>query len=123
MRIVFHGENVTAFSNGFAALAGEGAEIVILPDRLETAADQKAFASADVIIGTRLDASLPRPEGLRLYQVPAAGYDMIDLDALPAGTVVCNCFGHQQALAGYVRAARRAHGHSTCRFMSPTAAQ
>jgi phosphoglycerate dehydrogenase-like enzyme len=105
MRIVFHGENVTAFSNGFAALAGEGAEIVILPDRLETAADQKAFASADVIIGTRLDASLPRPEGLRLYQVPAAGYDMIDLDALPAATVVCNCFGHQHAIAEYVMAA------------------
>jgi phosphoglycerate dehydrogenase-like enzyme len=105
MRIVFHGENAAAFSSGFAALAGKGAEIVILPDRLETAADREAFAGADVIIGTLFDTSLPRPEGLRLYQVPAAGYDRIDLDALPAGTVVCNCFGHQHAIAEYVMAA------------------
>lgn len=60
MRIVFYGENATAFSDGFAALAGGGSEIVILPDRLETAADRAAFAGADVIIGTRFDASLPR---------------------------------------------------------------
>jgi phosphoglycerate dehydrogenase-like enzyme len=105
MRIVFYGENATAFSDGFAALAGGGSKIVILPDRLETAADRAAFAGADVIIGTRFDASLPRPGGLRLYQVPAAGYDMIDLDALPAATVVCNCFGHQHAIAEYVMAA------------------
>jgi phosphoglycerate dehydrogenase-like enzyme len=105
MQIVFHGENAAAFSDGFAALAGEGVEIVILPDRLETAADQQVFAGADVIIGTRFDASLPRPDGLRLYQVPAAGYDMVDLDALPAETMVCNCFGHQHAIAEYVMAA------------------
>jgi phosphoglycerate dehydrogenase-like enzyme len=105
MRIVFHGENVAAFSDGFAALAGDGAEVVILPDRLDTVADREAFASADVIIGTRFDASLPRPEGLRLYQVPAAGYDMVDLDALPVAAVVCNCFGHQHAIAEYVMAA------------------
>jgi phosphoglycerate dehydrogenase-like enzyme len=105
MRIVFHGENGAAFSDGFAALAGEATEIIVLPDRLKTAADHEAFTSADVIIGTRFDASLPRPDGLRLYQVPAAGYDMIDLDALPAATMVCNCFGHQHAIAEYVMAA------------------
>jgi phosphoglycerate dehydrogenase-like enzyme len=105
MRIVFHGENAAAFSNGFAALAGAGVEVVLLSDRLETAADREAFAGADVIIGTQFDASLPRPEGLRLYQVPAAGTDRVDLDALPAATVVCNCFGHQHAIAEYVMAA------------------
>jgi phosphoglycerate dehydrogenase-like enzyme len=105
MRIVFHGENAAAFTDGFAALVGEDAEVVILPDGIDAAAHREAFEAADVIIGTRFDASLPQPEGLRLYQVPAAGYDMIDLDALSAATVVCNCFGHQHAIAEYVMAA------------------
>jgi phosphoglycerate dehydrogenase-like enzyme len=63
------------------------------------------FASADVIIGTRFDAALPRPRGLRLFHVPGAGYDSVDLDALPAGVTVCNCFGHEHAIAEYVMAA------------------
>jgi phosphoglycerate dehydrogenase-like enzyme len=37
--------------------------------------------------------------------VPGAGYDQVDLAALPVGTVVCNCFGHEQAIAEYVMAA------------------
>jgi phosphoglycerate dehydrogenase-like enzyme len=105
MRIVFHGENAAVFSDGFAELAGGGVEIVMLPDTLSAAADREAFASAEVIIGTRFDASLPHPLGLRLYQVPAAGFDAIDFNALPADAVVCNCFGHQHAIAEYVMAA------------------
>lgn len=104
MRIVFHGENAASFSDGFAALVGE-AEVAILPDALQTAAEWCAFTGADVIIGTRFDASLPRPERLRLFHVPGAGYDAVDLDALPPGAVVCNCFGHEQAIAEYVMAA------------------
>ena len=105
MRIVFHGENATAFSNGFADLVPAGMQIALLPDTLQTAAERTAFAAAEVIIGTRFDASLPRPDGLMLYQAPAAGYDAIDLAALPASAVVCNCFGHEHAIAEYVMAA------------------
>ncbi len=105
MRIVFHGENAASFSDGFAALVGEAAEVAILPDALQTAAERDAFTGADVIIGTRFNASLPRPERLRLFHVPGAGYDAVDLDALPPGAVVCNCFGHEQAIAEYVMAA------------------
>jgi phosphoglycerate dehydrogenase-like enzyme len=105
MRIVFHGQNAAAFSDGFAALAGEGADVVILPDILAADADREAFATAEVIIGTRFDASLPRPRALRLFHVPGAGYDAVDLDALPAGVAVCNCFGHEHAIAEYVLAA------------------
>jgi phosphoglycerate dehydrogenase-like enzyme len=105
MRIIFHGQNAAAFSEGFAALAGQGAEVVILPDILTTTADQQAFATADIIIGTRFDASLPKPQALRLFHVPGAGYDAVDLDALPAGVTVCNCFGHEHAIAEYVLAA------------------
>jgi phosphoglycerate dehydrogenase-like enzyme len=105
MRIIFHGKNAAAFSDGFAALAGQGMEVVILPDILQTAADRQTFATADVIIGTRFDAALPRPTALRLFHVPGAGYDAVDLDALPDGVVVCNCFGHEHAIAKYVLAA------------------
>lgn len=105
MRIVFHGKNAAAFSEGFAALVGQGNEIVILPDILSTPADREAFADADIIIGTRFDASLPTPRALRLFHVPGAGYDSVDLDALPPGVVVCNCFGHEHAIAEYVMAA------------------
>ncbi|HEY4175028.1 MAG TPA: 2-hydroxyacid dehydrogenase [Rhodopila sp.] len=105
MRIVFHGQNAAAFSGGFAALVGQDVEVVILPDVLASAADQDAFASADVIIGTRFDAKLPRPRALLLFHVPGAGYDSVDLDALPVGVTVCNCFGHEHAIAEYVMAA------------------
>lgn len=104
MRIVFHGQNAAPFSEGFAALMGPGAEVVLLPDTLQPS-DIPLFTSADVIIGARFDASLPRPEQVRLYHVPGAGYDGIDLSALPAGVVLCNCFGHEHAIAEYVMAA------------------
>lgn len=105
MRIAFHGANAAAFSEGFAASVGEGAEVLVLPDGLATATERGAYAGADVIIGNRFNASLPRPERLRLFHLPAAGYDAVDLDALPRGAVVCNCFGHEQAIAEYVMAA------------------
>jgi phosphoglycerate dehydrogenase-like enzyme len=37
--------------------------------------------------------------------VPGAGYDAVDLAAVPASAIVCNCFGHEQAIAEYVMAA------------------
>jgi phosphoglycerate dehydrogenase-like enzyme len=105
MRVIFHGENAAAFSGDFGALAGEEVRITLLPDILSTATERESFADADVIIGTRFDASMPRPAHLRLFQVPGAGYDAVDLDALPSEAVVCNCFGHQHAIAEYVMAA------------------
>ncbi|CAH1672368.1 Phosphoglycerate dehydrogenase-like enzyme [Chelatococcus asaccharovorans] len=103
MRIVFHGENAASFSHGFADLVGE-ADITVLPDILASEADRAAYAAADVVVGTRFNTSLPRPAGLKLFHVPGAGYDAVDLGALPAAATVCNCFGHEQAIAEYVMA-------------------
>lgn len=105
MRIVFHGKNAAVFGEGFARVLGTAAGIVIVPDVLDRAADRAAFVSADVIVGTRFDASLPRPENLRLFHIPGAGYDSVDLNALPPEAMVCNCFGHEHAIAEYVMAA------------------
>jgi phosphoglycerate dehydrogenase-like enzyme len=84
---------------------GEGAEVVLLPDALDTAAHRAAYAAAEVVVGVRYGDDLPRPEGLRLFHVPGAGYDGVRLEALPPAAVVCNCFGHEQAIAEYVMAA------------------
>jgi phosphoglycerate dehydrogenase-like enzyme len=105
MRIVFHGNTAVGFADGFADLLDEPASIAVLPDPLETAAQEQEYAAADIIITTRFDTSLPRPERLRLLHVPAAGYDAIDFDAVPPGAVVCNCFGHETAIAEFVMAA------------------
>jgi phosphoglycerate dehydrogenase-like enzyme len=104
MRIIFHGANAASFSPGFADLVGLDAEIIVLPDVL-SAEDRATYASADVIVSTKFDAGLPRPDGLKLLHVPGAGYDAVDLDAVPGSAVVCNCFGHEQAIAEYVMAA------------------
>lgn len=104
MRIIFHGENAASFSAGFADLVGPNADVAILPDTL-TGPDRDAYQQAQAIIGVKFDASLPVPAGLKLFHVPGAGYDAVDLSLLPAGASVCNCFGHEQAIAEYVMSA------------------
>ncbi|MDX3809308.1 2-hydroxyacid dehydrogenase [Bosea thiooxidans] len=105
MRIIFHGENAASFSHGFAELLGQPAEIRLLPDVLETEAEKATYAQAQAVIGVKFDASLPVPSELKLFHVPGAGYDAVDLDLLPASAAMCNCFGHEQAIAEYVMAA------------------
>ena len=105
MHIVFHGENAAAFSGGFGALVGPDARIDILPDVLQTQGQQDDYTAADVIIGNRFDRSMPQPRRLRLFQLPAAGYDEVDFTAMPPKAVVCNCFCHENAIAEYVFAA------------------
>ncbi len=105
MKIVFHGKNAAAFGVDFQTAVGREHTITFVPDALQSADDRQAFTHADVIIGIKYDASLPRPEHLKLYHLPAAGYDAIAFDLLPPATTVCNCFGHEQAIAEYVFAA------------------
>ncbi|MEO8133367.1 MAG: 2-hydroxyacid dehydrogenase [Betaproteobacteria bacterium] len=105
MQIVFHGGNAASFSQGFERLVGDDARIAVLPDVLATPAERRTYSDAEVIIGIQYSHALPRPERLRLFHVPGAGYDTVDLEALPDSAVVCNCFGHEQAIAEYVMAA------------------
>ncbi len=105
MKIVFHGQNACSFVPGFAELLSRDHEIIELPDALATEEDCQAYADADVIVGVQLTAELPIPETLKLYQVPGAGYDGIDLALVPASAALCNCFGHDAAIAEYVMAA------------------
>lgn len=105
MRIIFHGENAASFSQGFEELVGPEAQIRILPDVLASPSDREAYAAAQAIIGVKFDAGLPMPAGLKLFHVPGAGYDAVDLARLPAQAHLCNCFGHEQAISEYVMSA------------------
>jgi len=105
MKIVFHGANALTFRDGFETLLDRPHDIAEVPDDPISPAARAAYEAADVIIGIRFSSALPRPDGLKLYQVPGAGYDGIDVAALPAGAYLCNCFGHENAIAEYVMTA------------------
>lgn len=105
INIVFHGRNAATYHDEFRDFLQSEAQVVILPDELRDDADIAAFENADVIVGNRLTSSLPKPLRLKFYHVSAAGYDGVDFAALPPSVMVCNCFGHEQAIAEYVMAA------------------
>jgi phosphoglycerate dehydrogenase-like enzyme len=105
MLIVFHGENAGSFSKDFGNLLDMEADIRVLSDNLDRDEDRQTYAAADVIVGVRFDTTLPYPDRLQLFHVPGAGYDAVDLATLPESAVVCNCFGHEQAIAEYIMAA------------------
>jgi phosphoglycerate dehydrogenase-like enzyme len=105
LTIAFHGQNAANFRQGFGALIAPSHRIIDLSDALDQPGEQAWFESADVIVGVKLSAATPTPKKLRLYHAPAAGTDAIDLALLPAASALCNCFGHEAAIAEYVMAA------------------
>ncbi len=105
LKVVFHGANAATFRDGIEAGLEQPHEIAVVPDQLSSAGDRATYAAADIIVGTRLAAGMPVAPSLKLYQVPGAGYDGIDLSALSAGAMLCNCFGHENAIAEFVIAA------------------
>ncbi len=105
MKILFHGRTALNFRAGFEPLLDRAHEIVNVDDDLLTDAARADHADAEVIIGTSLTADMPYPERLRLFHSPGAGYNNIDLSLLPPGATLCNCFGHEDAMAEYVMAA------------------
>ena len=105
MKIVFHGANAANFRTQFEPLLDGTHTIVDLSDALDLSGEREHYVTADVIVGNRLGPSEPAPQRVRLYQAPAAGTDGIDVARLPAATALCNCFGHEDAIAEYVMTA------------------
>lgn len=104
MKIVFHGANALTFFDGFEALLERPHELVTVSDTLAGVGELELYQTADVVVGTYSRAEHP-PSSARLFQLPAAGYDGVDFASLPKGCAVCNCFGHENAIAEYVMAA------------------
>ena len=105
MKIAFHGANAETFLPGFEKLLSGSHLIRALSDELSEPAEIEYFEEAEVIVGTSLSKTQPRPICGRLYQVAGAGYDGIDFSRLPSNCKVCNCFGHEEAITEYVVAA------------------
>ncbi len=104
MKIVFHGENAAAFHPDFVPLLAEPHDISLISDTLDAPGEADLLSAADVVIGGRYNRQSP-PLRAKLYHLPSAGYDGVDFSALPQGCAVCNCFGHENAIAEYVMAA------------------
>ncbi len=105
LKIVFHGQNAANFRQGFEQLISPQHQVLDLSDALDQAGERAHYESADVVIGIKLNASMPVPGKARLFHAPAAGTDAIDTSLLPANCTLANCFGHENAIAEYVIAA------------------
>ena len=105
MKIVFHGGNAANFRKGFETLLDGSHEVINTSEALDRPGERAHFETADVIVGIKLGASEPRPQCVKLYHAPAAGTDGIERSCLPPGAALCNCFGHEYAIAEYVMAA------------------
>ncbi len=109
MRIVFHGANAATYVDGIEKLLASPHRIFLVPDILDKPADRETYAAAEVMVSSRYDGSLPELASLRLFQVPGAGIDGIDLARLAETIPVCNCYGHEVAIGEYVLAAMLRH--------------
>ena len=105
MKIAFHGANAENFLAGFENFLSGSHLIRSMSDELSEPSERRFFEEAEVIVGTSLSNTRPRPRCVRLYQVAGAGYDGIDFSCLPKECTVCNCFGHEEAITEYVMAA------------------
>jgi phosphoglycerate dehydrogenase-like enzyme len=105
LNIVFHGQNAANFRQGFETLIAPEHQIHDLSDALDQPGERARYESADVVIGIKLNDSMPVPLKARLFHAPAAGTDAVNTARLPAQCALANCFGHENAIAEYVIAA------------------
>ena len=105
LKIVFHGANAANFRQGFEALIDARHQLVDVSDALSGDGEREHYQSADVIVGIHLNRAMPAPLRAGLFHAPSAGTDAIDPTLLPPGALLCNCFGHEHAIAEYVMAA------------------
>src|SRR5262249_14127397 len=109
MKVAFLG----AFAMRFADTVVARMEIPcnMLSQRELTVLD--GLKDTDVIVSMAFDAriSAAAPQ-LRLVQVPGAGLDQIDRNALRPGTRLANVFGHEIGIAEYILGAMISLGRS-----------
>jgi phosphoglycerate dehydrogenase-like enzyme len=109
-KIVLHGAPVIGFADRLRGRLPDGADIVTVnygdPREILSA----AFAGADIVITNRFTRDNHAATSLKLIQVPGAGFDEIDLGAIPDHIPVCNVFEHEAAVAEFVLLAMLEHG-------------
>ena len=88
------------FRDGMAAAVATPWDVVAIPDDLSASA--ALIGRADAVVTVNYGKSWPAAPKLRLLQVPGAGYDGIDLAAIPPGVTPCNVFEHEPGVSEYV---------------------
>jgi len=68
----------------------------------DAAALAAALADADAVVTMSWRAQFPRPQRLRLIQLPGAGFDRVDFDAVPEQAHVCNVYEHEIGIAEFL---------------------
>ena len=68
-------------------------------DDAETVAANMAWAEFRISI--EYGAGLPPAPNLKVLQMPVAGLDKVDVDAVPAAAAICNVYEHEVAIAEY----------------------
>lgn len=97
---VLVGAAVLPFRDGIAAAVATPWNIVAIPDDLSTSIER--IGQADAAVTVHYGKSWPPAPKLRLLQVPGAGYDGIDLAAIPDCVTLCNVFEHEPGVSEYV---------------------
>jgi phosphoglycerate dehydrogenase-like enzyme len=101
MRALLLGPAVQAYRAGLQSLVTTPWDFVDVGVAMDDPALGREIATADAAIAIFFDAKAPAAPRLKLLQVPGAGYDGIQIPALPTGTSLCNCFEHEPGCSEY----------------------
>jgi len=96
---VLVGAAVLPFRDGIDAAVTTPWDIVALPD--DPSVSVELIGRADAAVTVHYGGTWPLAPKLRLLQVPGAGYDGIELAAIPAGVTLCNVFEHEPGVSEY----------------------
>lgn len=102
MKALLAGEYIAALAEPIRGAVATPWEILALPDDGEEHL-RAALPAADALVTSWFSVALaPHAQRLRLIQVFGAGYERVELAAVPPGCSVCNCFEHEHGIAEYV---------------------
>ena len=101
MRALLLGPAVHPFREGLQRMVTTKWDFVDVGFGMDDPALIREAASADAAITVSFNKSAPPTPKLRLMQVPGAGYDGIELGAVPRGAALCNCFEHEPGCSEY----------------------
>ncbi|MHA6615844.1 2-hydroxyacid dehydrogenase [Pseudonocardia sp. DLS-67] len=101
MKIVIADTNLAPLRAELEEGLPAGSEVRWLDPR-DLPAVEAAVVGADVLVSARCPASVAAAgRSLRLVHAAGAGFDGIDIAALPAGAIVANTFHHEDSIAEY----------------------
>lgn len=76
--------------------------VCCIPEEMPPDEMQEMAQKAKAVVSGRPNSALPRLPVLELFQIPFAGYDWIQPDELPSGSLFCNAYEHEPAIAEYL---------------------